>query len=238
MKPITNLDAVSPNAPLNCQETIQDSQRAVSGKARIDSKVMAAQDEVHPSTSLMHGLIEMTVKVVCVGLCLNAPDYLANLPSFNIFPRFFRPAASMPYQDPDVTLIAQAIIGQESGGNCSAINPDSGALGCAQIMPENLPTWSYEAIGRQVKPAEFLANPQLQHRIIAHRMGLYYQEGLERTGNTQEAIRYVAAAWYSGNGTLKDNYAPQIWHPTGTVYPSIGDYSNQVLARWEKLKAQ
>lgn len=131
-----------------------------------------------------------------------------------------------------VVAIRRAIIGQESGGNASVVNHSgSGALGLAQIMPENLRPWSREALGREVSPKEFLANPELQLKIIDHKLTEYWQAALEQAqGDQEEAVQRVAAWWYSGDPALYADMRPQSYN--GDLYPSIADYAQLVLYRF------
>ncbi|HEY9737560.1 MAG TPA: peptidoglycan DD-metalloendopeptidase family protein [Trichocoleus sp.] len=131
-----------------------------------------------------------------------------------------------------LNALRQAIVGQESGGNFRAINPHSGALGYGQIMPENLPSWSRAALGREVGAAEFLNSPELQIAIINHKLGEYLQEELASGADYDTAIRRVASRWYSGQGHLYDDPTPQ-FYGAGS-YPSIRDYTLSIL---EKYKA-
>ena len=78
----------------------------------------------------------------------------------------------------DLNAAAKAIRTIESGsaaGNYSALGPltKSGdrAYGAYQMMGNNIPSWSKAALGRQVSTNEFLANPNLQDQIFAHRFG-------------------------------------------------------------------
>lgn len=132
----------------------------------------------------------------------------------------------------DVKALSRAIIAQESSDNYEAINPHSGALGYAQIMPENLPQWSREALGREVAVEEFLASPTLQEQIIEHRLTLYWQQALmDSRGDKQEAVLMVASRWYSGDPDLYDSTTPQYYD--GYEYPSIAEYSQHILRRWQ-----
>jgi len=100
----------------------------------------------------------------------------------------------------DLNAAAKAIRTIESGsaaGNYSALGPltKSGdrAYGAYQMMGNNIPSWSKAALGRQVSTNEFLANPNLQDQIFAHRfggyMGKYGPEGASR-------------AWFAGEGGM------------------------------------
>lgn len=135
----------------------------------------------------------------------------------------------------DVERLRNALIAQESNGDATVLNTSgSGAMGLAQVMPENLPSWSKEALGRVVSEREFLANPELQIQIIDHRLRLYWQEEIEKTGgNERSAVRRIAARWYSGNPDWQDSTTPQFWN--GNEYPSIAEYSDRV---WQKFNRQ
>ena len=101
----------------------------------------------------------------------------------------------------------------ESGGRYDARGPEvtSGmyagerALGKYQIMPGNLPSWSREALGREVTPDEFLANPEIQDAITRHQM----QKNYDTYGNRDD----VASVWFTGRPVAKAQGAKDV---TGT----------------------
>lgn len=117
---------------------------------------------------------------------------------------------------PDFNSFFQAIAGQESGGNYNAINPNSGALGKYQIMPQNVPGWSQQYLGVSWTPQQFLEDPSKQDALARAVLGGYYQ---------QYGARGAAAAWYSGNPANANDYGSQ------SNGPSIGGYVDQVMAR-------
>jgi len=84
------------------------------------------------------------------------------------------------HQKSIVDAMRRAIIGQESGGSFSIVNRDSGALGYGQVMPENVPSWTKEAIGRSVTPEQFLNSPQIQLATINHKLAEYFEKELEK----------------------------------------------------------
>jgi hypothetical protein len=130
--------------------------------------------------------------------------------------------------------LRRAIIGKESGGNFQAVNPHSGALGYGQVMPRNLPSWSRAALGREVSRTEFLNSPDLQIAIINHRLGLYLGEETAKGADHDTAIRRVASRWYSGQAHLYNNTKPQRYG--AGHYPSINDYTLDVLAKYKAEK--
>jgi muramidase (phage lysozyme) len=123
-----------------------------------------------------------------------------------------------------------AISGQESSHRYNAVNPQSGALGRYQVMPKNIAAWSKEALGYSITPRQFLNSPELQDKIVQHKLGSYLDEGMRATGNADDAVRYAAAKWYSGDGNNYRNTRPQYYR--GHPYPSIAAYSDSVLRRF------
>jgi hypothetical protein len=133
-----------------------------------------------------------------------------------------------------VEALRIAIIGQESGYNYSAVNPDSGALGFAQVMPANIPSWSVEALGYSITPAQFLNSPYLQLKIIDYKLNQYYQNAIVASGGDLDiAVRRVASAWYSGHPEWYTSTTPQSYN--GNQYPSIAEYTLSVLTKFHQV---
>lgn len=131
-----------------------------------------------------------------------------------------------------IDAIRTGIFGQESGNNYGAVNPHSGALGFAQVMPNNVAPWTTAALGRALSTQEFLRNPQAQIATVNHKLQEYMKTALAASnGNEDEAIRRVAAMWYGGEGNIGSfaNTAPQMYK--GHRYPSFNEYTSSVLAR-------
>lgn len=130
-----------------------------------------------------------------------------------------------------IERLKAAIIEQESGAEVSLLNPDSGAIGLGQVMPENVPSWTKQCLGRELTPAEFQQDARAQNEVIDCKLEQYWKTAKSRT--TEEKVRDVAAIWYAGNAASKNSTAPQ---PYGNnVYPSIKSYTYQVLDRFEAL---
>ena len=138
-----------------------------------------------------------------------------------------------------VTQLRRAIIGQESGGKFDRVNPHSGALGYAQLMPTNVKAWGKEALGYAPSKREFLGNPQLQLQVIDHKLNQYWRQELRKAGgDVDTAVMRVASRWYSGNPELYTSSRPQFYRaPNGRSYryPSISAYSWSVLRRFKAL---
>ena len=125
--------------------------------------------------------------------------------------------------------IRDAIIGKESGADYGAVNPDSGALGYAQVMPNNLPVWSKRYVGRIVSQREFLRSPAIQKQVINGHMIKLIQD-LQSAGYKGDTlVRRLAAIWYSGDGNLMNSKRKEYYN--GREYPSIYDYTMDILAR-------
>ncbi len=132
-----------------------------------------------------------------------------------------------------IAALRTAIFGQESGYNYKAVNPNSGALGIAQVMPANIPSWSREALGYEITPNQFLNSPDLQLKIVDYKLNQYYQQAIAASGgNVDIAVRRVASAWYSGNPNLYNNTTPQ--YTNGVQYPSIANYTLSVLGKFQQ----
>jgi hypothetical protein len=122
-----------------------------------------------------------------------------------------------------------ALIGKESSADYGAVNKDSGALGYAQIMPKNLPSWSKAALGRSVSRREFLRSPAIQIKVIDHHLLQAIRNMKSKGLEGDELIRAVGSIWYSGNPELRNSKRKQTYG-TG-VYPSIYDYTVDLLDR-------
>ncbi|MBR3748099.1 MAG: transglycosylase SLT domain-containing protein, partial [Selenomonadaceae bacterium] len=119
----------------------------------------------------------------------------------------------------------RAIVQQESGGDYDLTNPDSGAAGAFQIMPDNWSAWAQDA----GLSADAPMTPENQERVARHKMLEYYS----KFGNWRD----VAIAWYGGEGAV--NYSedaknrPQ--YSNGQEYPSINEYADSVMSRFENF---
>jgi hypothetical protein len=145
------------------------------------------------------------------------------------------PAPNAAPQDMQLVMMLRwAIIGQESGANFRAVNPHSGALGYAQVMPANLPQWSKQALGYAVTRAQFLSRPDLQIAIVDYKLNQYWKKSLIASqGNEALAVMRVAAWWYSGKPERYRSTRPEFYR--GHRYPSIAAYSRSVLKRYLAL---
>lgn len=119
-----------------------------------------------------------------------------------------------------------SIAGQETGGMSrkeaySVVNA-WGAVGKYQVLKSNIPQWSKAALGYSITWQKYRDSPELQERIVRHRLGGYYRKYGDRG---------AAAAWYSGDPKLHMNTNSQ---PGG---PSIKKYVDDVIARGLKVKA-
>jgi len=119
----------------------------------------------------------------------------------------------------------KALVTQESGGNYSAVNPDSGALGKYQIMPFNLGFAGLKNTPEDIQ--KFLASPALQDKAFGAMMA-------DLSTKYNGDIVKIAAAYYGGDGG-----ASKVGTAAGNVkqgkYPSINEYVEQVLSKMPEL---
>jgi|GEM_PF-6012685 len=100
---------------------------------------------------------------------------------------------------------------QESGGNYSAVNASSGALGAYQVMPANVASWTQRALGHSLTPQQFLASKSAQDAVAKTILGGYY---------AKYGPAGAAAMWYSGQPDPNKSYGN----------PPVSSYVASVLA--------
>lgn len=132
----------------------------------------------------------------------------------------------------NVLKFRRAIISQESGGSYTVVNPDSGAIGAGQVMPENVGPWTQKYLGRRLTPEEFRFNPAAQDIVINGRFNDMLSEQMKAGYNEETAVRRAAAEWYSGQPGLWNNTNPQ--YSNGRRYPSIAEYTSSI---WKKYQS-
>src|SRR6478609_2925411 len=109
---------------------------------------------------------------------------------------------------------AIADIESRGSGDYQAVGPvtkrGDRAYGKYQMMGRNLPQWTREALGREMAPQEFLADPEAQDRVFDHVFG-----GLvERFGNAEDA----ASAWFTGRPRRTGSKARDVLGTSGEEY--------------------
>lgn len=111
---------------------------------------------------------------------------------------------------------AIASIESAGSGDYAAIGPTNPRLGRAlgryQIMEANIGPWSRDALGREVTPEEFLANPQMQDAIFDAKFGGYVN---------QFGPEGAAQAWFAGPGGVGKTDRQDV---LGT---SVGEYGQK-----------
>jgi len=151
------------------------------------------------------------------------------------YARTFNPATDNPFTGEtypggaitgDAGKLRRAIINQESGGRYDAVNPDSGALGIGQVMPDNVGPWTKKYLGKSLTPQQFLANKSAQDAVINGRFNDMLNDQQKAGYKGEVAIRRAAAVWYSGQGRLWNDTAPQ-WYK-GRRYPSVAEYTRNI----------
>ena len=131
----------------------------------------------------------------------------------------------------EVGRFRRAIIGQESGGNYGAVNPDSGALGIGQVMPENVPSWSRKYLGRSITPEQFLRDRNAQDTIVNGRFNDMLADQRKAGFSGEMLVRRAASVWYSGDASKWNNTRRQRYK--GREYPSIAKYTKKI---WDSYR--
>lgn len=140
-------------------------------------------------------------------------------------PGYMRP--SLGKGTNEFEALVRAISQKESNNNYGARNKSSGAMGKYQIMPGNLggsrSGWDYEALGRDVTAAQFMASPQIQDQIARYKLQQYFN----KYGAAGTAI-----AWYAGPGAAnKYMNTGYVSRAAEGAYPSVLSYMNSILGR-------
>ncbi len=112
----------------------------------------------------------------------------------------------IPGQMNSLDAIMAAIASNETGGYGDPYtvvneNDPSGAFGKYQILGDNIPSWTAEALGRTLTPQQFLNDPAAQDQTARYWMQKY----LNQYGNPQS----VAEAWNAGPGNVGKGVVPE-----------------------------
>lgn len=127
-------------------------------------------------------------------------------------------------QGSELDQFIAALIGQESGGDPTAVNSMTGAAGLGQIMGDNWGPWAREA---GADPGDFSADNQM--KVIRYQVAKYYQQ----FGNWRD----VAYAWYGGGGAPAKIAAGE-WSATREQdggYPSFNSYADSILSKMGQI---
>jgi hypothetical protein len=236
---LTSNAVVSPSSRSQAAVTSKAAQKPLVKASENDTKLIALDFSVPKVDSLPTSVVTgVSGEAKPNNLKLTVPPTKKPSSKPSIAPTIKTPAPKLllaETRSKQVTALRRAIIGQESAGKFNSVNPHSGALGYGQVMPENVAPWSRAALGREVSGAEFLNNPDLQLLVIDHKLSQYFNRALQITGGDEAtAVKRVAAIWYSGNPNLHTSTMPQFYN--GHPYPSIADYSQSVLQRYQQIR--
>ena len=122
-----------------------------------------------------------------------------------------------------------AIVAKESGGDYTAVNPDSGAIGIGQVMPANIGPWTQKYYSKRLTPEQYRYNREAQDAVVSGRIKDMLFEQINAGYSDEMAARRVAAQWYSGNPNLESSTRPQ--YSNGNEYPSISAYATDIVTR-------
>ena len=131
-------------------------------------------------------------------------------------------------------LFRQAIANIESrgSGGYGALGPftkkGDRAYGRYQVMGDNLPSWTKEALGRQLTPDEFLADSQAQDKVFDH----FFGKSVEKYGNPLDA----ASVWFTGRPVSAGKSSADILGTTGNEY--VNKFSSEMQGLQGAQQAQ
>jgi hypothetical protein len=133
-------------------------------------------------------------------------------------------AEGIPSERLNMPAAKAAIANIESGGDYSALGPTtkSGdrAYGKYQVMGNNIPSWTKQALGKSLTPEQFLASPEAQEKVFEDQ----FARNTEKYGSAQDA----ASVWFSGKPLAKAGQRADV---LGTTVPSYVNKFNAVYGR-------
>lgn len=201
---------------------------AISGL--IDEKeIMGYRQKVRTASMVLEASNVNEIDAAIAKRDINDPNLLSDVTNELVASGFGKPKGFSG--TPTVQNLQAAIMGQESGGDSSAVNSRTGAYGLFQIMPDNWPQWSAEA----GIPGADMTDPEAQKKVAAFKMGEYAKE---------YGVEGAIIAWYAGpvNGQRWKNGEPDAIGDNGQHYswdapqgagdePSVRQYLQDVKSR-------
>lgn len=151
--------------------------------------------------SIIHAYAPDSKSMINFGRTLSAPGQTSLAQQFN----------PIPNAHPELQYTLNGIAHVESQGNYNLVSKPSRngdkAYGKYQIMGNNIPGWTREALGTPMTTQQFLADPQAQERVAAFKLNQSLQQGY----SPEDA----ASIWFSGRpqnkaGKAKDAYGTTI----------------------------
>lgn len=200
------------------------------GLNRLAGQELSFARPADASRDLAFGLPPVVRREFSLGRILNS-GVNALTGGANAATRQEQPYASISLTD-DLRRFRRAIIGKESGGNYSAVNPDSGALGIGQVMPANVGPWTQKYLGRRLTPAQFLADRDAQDAVINGRFRDMFADQRSAGYSGEQMVRRAAAVWYSGKADRWNDDRPQYYKRRR--YPSIAEYTKAI---WDSFQS-
>ena len=104
----------------------------------------------------------------------------------------------------------------ESGGKYDALGPitrnGDRAYGKYQVMGNNIPSWTKEALGKSMTPEDFLADPAAQEKVYEQQFG----KNVAKYGNVADA----ASVWFTGKPLAQAGNVSDVLGTTAPQYVS------------------
>jgi hypothetical protein len=129
---------------------------------------------------------------------------------------------------PEMDIYKKSVAKMESGNSYSSLGKwvrGDRAHGKYQVMGNNIPSWTQQALGVSMTPAEFLANPRAQEKVFEHVFGGY----VKKYGNVADAL----SMWHSGvplSQAIKEG--------RHDVNMTTSDYTQKIMADIARARTQ
>lgn len=195
-----------------------------------EEKIMGYRQKVRNASMVLATSDDSAIDNVIGEFDPNDPDLLTKVTD-KLYTSGFGKVAGTGGGNASVQDLMNAVMGQESGGDASAVNGRTGAYGLFQILPDNWPQWSAEAGNAGAD----MSDPEAQKKVAAFKLGEYAKE---------YGVEGAFAAWYAGpvNGARWRDGAPDAIDSDGNHYswdapqgkgdePSVRQYIQEVKAK-------
>ena len=144
-----------------------------------------------------------------------------------------RPSMAQYVPGGQVSRLRGALISQESGGDHTAVNSRTQAVGLGQVLPENVGPWTKKYLGREMSYTEFRYNRLAQEKLLNLMFSELFNKYSTEGRSEEEVIRRAAAEWYGGPGAVEHWNNPG-YHANVPGEPNMAEYTSSIWRKYSR----